>query len=636
MRRVSWRARLAAALMSVMTAAAVFGMSLTAMAATSTEAANVRSEASSDGNLLGVLYPGTQAAVLDEVTGDDGNTWYHIEFSLDGNTITGYVRGDLLTDIDAEVNLDAAEEAETEEAPQEETQEAAAEETTPEQMPEAQEAAAIGEDEPGEVTAVPVPEQVPADFNPMTDPSAQFEMRFKDNGDGTGSWVAYNEQTDKEFGLTDSSAAAPAPETVKETSPGGWRTAAIINGIIALCAIALLVYMLHKLNRDRETSRVNRANRLKKQSVNFEEPDELDEIFSNYSGEKDITDTRDEEDEDFDDEDVDDDVDDEDVDDEEIADDEDAAEADDPDEDEDDNPDEDEYYRVDYKRERRNTAEAAVPAPEEAEGETEPEAEAGEAREADEAGKAVAEEDPEEEPFEEEEDFYDDELEEEDFDDTEEFDDEEDFDPDEDLEGDEEEPLFEGRNMNDGKKKRKGGSALGSIGGFFKKVFAADAEEDEDLDESFDEEDEEGFDDSDEDFDDGTSFASAEFEDGDPDDFRIFDDHKAKRRNYDDEEEDFESREYPEDKDLTPEKEEPAPAPADAEPEDYREVKKEEDRPGLSMQKVMRGVEKEVQEDDEFVSDEILDDDLTDEDLESVLFDDDDDMEYSFLNTRKK
>ena len=215
MRRVSWRARLAAALMSVMTAAAVFGMSLTAMAATSTEAANVRSEASSDGNLLGVLYPGTQAAVLDEVTGDDGNTWYHIEFSLDGNTITGYVRGDLLTDIDAEVNLDAAEEAETEEAPQEETQEAAAEETTPEQMPEAQEAAAIGEDEPGEVTAVPVPEQVPADFNPMTDPSAQVEMRFMDNGDGTGSWVAYNDQPDKEVGLTDSSAAAPAPETVQ-------------------------------------------------------------------------------------------------------------------------------------------------------------------------------------------------------------------------------------------------------------------------------------------------------------------------------------------------------------------------------------------------------------------------------------
>ena len=118
MRNRNWQKKLYAVLTALMVLAATAGFSISAMAATSIEAANIRGAASTEGNLLGVLYPGQEATILGEVTGSDGTTWYRIEVvTAEGITITGYVKGSLMTNVDEEVQEEPAQEPEEEVEP---------------------------------------------------------------------------------------------------------------------------------------------------------------------------------------------------------------------------------------------------------------------------------------------------------------------------------------------------------------------------------------------------------------------------------------------------------------------------------------------------------------------------------------
>ena len=55
-----------------------------------TDAVNVRTSAGTDANVIDSLESGDKTKVLEEVTGTDGNAWYHVNYDREGTTIDGY------------------------------------------------------------------------------------------------------------------------------------------------------------------------------------------------------------------------------------------------------------------------------------------------------------------------------------------------------------------------------------------------------------------------------------------------------------------------------------------------------------------------------------------------------------------
>lgn len=58
--------------------------------------ANIRTTASTSSAIRSKLSTGTNVTILSETTGDDGRKWYNISYALNGSTLQGYIRGDLL------------------------------------------------------------------------------------------------------------------------------------------------------------------------------------------------------------------------------------------------------------------------------------------------------------------------------------------------------------------------------------------------------------------------------------------------------------------------------------------------------------------------------------------------------------
>ena len=59
--------------------------------------ANIRSYASTNGDIRSKLSHGTAVTILSETTGDDSQKWYKISYTINGTIMQGYVRGDLVT-----------------------------------------------------------------------------------------------------------------------------------------------------------------------------------------------------------------------------------------------------------------------------------------------------------------------------------------------------------------------------------------------------------------------------------------------------------------------------------------------------------------------------------------------------------
>lgn len=55
-----------------------------------TDAVNVRTSAGTDADVIDSLEIGDKTKVLEEVTGTDGNAWYHVNYDREGTTIDGY------------------------------------------------------------------------------------------------------------------------------------------------------------------------------------------------------------------------------------------------------------------------------------------------------------------------------------------------------------------------------------------------------------------------------------------------------------------------------------------------------------------------------------------------------------------
>ncbi len=58
--------------------------------------ANIRTFASTNGDIRSKLSAGTNVTIRSEKTGDDGRKWYKIAYTLNGVSLEGYIRGDLL------------------------------------------------------------------------------------------------------------------------------------------------------------------------------------------------------------------------------------------------------------------------------------------------------------------------------------------------------------------------------------------------------------------------------------------------------------------------------------------------------------------------------------------------------------
>lgn len=59
--------------------------------------ANIRTYASTRGDIRSKLSTGTNVTILTEATGEDGRKWYEISYTYDGAVLKGYIRSDLVT-----------------------------------------------------------------------------------------------------------------------------------------------------------------------------------------------------------------------------------------------------------------------------------------------------------------------------------------------------------------------------------------------------------------------------------------------------------------------------------------------------------------------------------------------------------
>lgn len=59
---------------------------------------SVRTYASSNADIRSTLGKGTSVSLITSKKGDDGQTWYKVSYTVDGYQMSGYIRGDLLTE----------------------------------------------------------------------------------------------------------------------------------------------------------------------------------------------------------------------------------------------------------------------------------------------------------------------------------------------------------------------------------------------------------------------------------------------------------------------------------------------------------------------------------------------------------
>ena len=581
-----WRKKfgkiLTAAGISAFIAVSSMAIPIAASAArTNTDGVTIRNDASTDAGSIGSLDEGAEVTILDAIDGDDGYVWYYVQLE---NENTGYIRSDLVDASEEELAAIGVGQPQNEQAQEPETEEKKVEE--PQQEEPAQDKPA-GEEKPQEATtAATAPAKTgDGEYDATKDPNAAFRVSYETDENGNGEWYVYNDDNGSKWKVSDLQGQGGAAAGVKGVS-GIWRTLAILFGIIAIALAAFVLFLLKSIREGRSKTTRGRALEAAAAGYDDEEEEEEDEYY--------IEDDEDE----IPDEDAD-----EDYEEEELPADEDPESGLKADEKE---PEADESAKkpvrtpdstitMDLPAEPEITEipaeeiEAAIAATtaqlekniseNEAGNDSVPSSEPGPAVS---AAKASVDQmsdgtgNPE---------SYDEEP-------DEVFEDEDYAEEDEGYEEDYEEEDYEDDEEEEDNSRRKSrSSSKGGFFGFLKKMFGTDSKEDAE--------------DEGEDFDD-----------------------------YDDEPEEHEFdefKEYPEDIDLLPRDNEPVEDQDFDEEEDFSDQDADtagSERGRLSMQRVMKNVSYKEEEAD--FSDD-------DDDLSDSLFEDDDDMEYSFIsNTRNK
>lgn len=584
---------LTAAGISLIVAAGALAMPIEASAArTVTDDVMIRNDASTEAGIIGSLNEGDEVTILDVTQSADGYAWYYIQLE---NGATGFVRSDLIEADDSEL---AGFSQEVQNEPQTQQEEPEAE---PDQEPEQESETSSQEQEAVSEEAADVTVQTDAEgYDATKDPNANFRTGYETEADGTVTWYVYNDDNGSKVRISDLQGQQAAPAAGSE-GPGIWRPLAIIFGILTIGLSAFALFLIKSIQEGR--SKTTRGRALEAAAAMEDEDEEEDEfIFEDDEDEAEEEEpAADSEKADADEE-------------QEETDSETAPEADKAMHDSTitmDVPDESEPVVISEEQiEEIVEEDTAEPQDGTAAEETEEVLEATELdketeQEEPQPDAEFEEEDaqeslstmPEKEVFEEEENLEEDEEEvfdeDEDYDSEDEDEDYESEDEDYDSEDEEEYDEEDYEDDEDEEELRTGAkaSSKGGFFGFLKKIFGTETKEDH--------EDEEEYEDYDED----------EPEEHEFDEFK----------------------EYPEDIDLLPREDRD-----DVESFDDEEYYEQEDpaedasRSRLSMDRVMKNVSYKEEE-----ADFSGDDDPND--LMDSLFEDDDDMEYSFItSTRRK
>lgn len=584
---------LTAAGISLIVAAGALAMPIEASAArTVTDDVMIRNDASTEAGIIGSLNEGDEVTILDVTQSADGYAWYYIQLE---NGATGFVRSDLIEADDSEL---AGFSQEVQNEPQTQQEEPEAE---PDQEPEQESETSSQEQEVVSEEAADVTVQTDAEgYDATKDPNANFRTGYETEADGTVTWYVYNDDNGSKVRISDLQGQQAAPAAGSE-GPGIWRPLAIIFGILTIGLSAFALFLIKSIQEGR--SKTTRGRALEAAAAMEDEDEEEDEfIFEDDEDEAEEEEpAADSEKADADEE-------------QEETDSETAPEADKAMHDSTitmDVPDESEPVVISEEQiEEIVEEDTAEPQDGTAAEETEEVLEATELdketeQEEPQPDAEFEEEDaqeslstmPEKEVFEEEENLEEDEEEvfdeDEDYDSEDEDEDYESEDEDYDSEDEEEYDEEDYEDDEDEEELRTGAkaSSKGGFFGFLKKIFGTETKEDH--------EDEEEYEDYDED----------EPEEHEFDEFK----------------------EYPEDIDLLPREDRD-----DVESFDDEEYYEQEDpaedasRSRLSMDRVMKNVSYKEEE-----ADFSGDDDPND--LMDSLFEDDDDMEYSFItSTRRK
>ena len=279
------------ALIVALTAALMLAVPAAAATVTASDVMIRNTGQEKDDNIIGVLNKGDKVTVISRSVDASGIEWYYIELP---NKNTGYVKAQWVDNGGREVDLVEApvqeeqtqteEKKEEEEAPrQEEANNEESEQGDEDDLEgiddwtgeDAEKLAGAPVTDGGEDAAASqdgeqdggiadsqsaLPEQEDNSYSPYTDPNAQYSLNFVTENDGTGSWYVYSYDTDRRISLGDLEKMDMLEKQAQKSaaSAGIWRTAACIL-LVLLIALLIFLYIVLKRNTRTPSNRPGRS-----------------------------------------------------------------------------------------------------------------------------------------------------------------------------------------------------------------------------------------------------------------------------------------------------------------------------------------------------------------------------------------
>ena len=213
--------------------------------------ARLRGEASTDSEQVGSLSSGDEIDVVGETTGSDGNLWYQVSGDVNGETVSGYIRSDL-------VEVTQAAQAET----------------------------------PAETTSE-TPSETPSETESVS--TDEYSVSYADDGTGTGvsDWYLNDNVNGTRYKISDLLNAQQTNESniaVMEEQTGNMRMIIIILAVIIALLVIVVTILIFRLRNSYEDDGYD--------ADDYDDEDEDDDRYEDE--EEDEEDDEDEEDEDDD------------------------------------------------------------------------------------------------------------------------------------------------------------------------------------------------------------------------------------------------------------------------------------------------------------------------------------------------
>ena len=175
--------------------------------------ARLRGEASTDSDQVGSLSSGDEIDVVGETTGSDGNLWYQVSGEVNGETVSGYIRSDL-------VEVTQTAQAET----------------------------------PAETTSE-TPSEAPSETESVS--TDEYSVSYADDGTGTGvsDWYLNDNINGTRYKISDLLNAQQTNESniaVMEEQTGNMRTIIIILAVIIALLVIVVTILIFRLRSSYE------------------------------------------------------------------------------------------------------------------------------------------------------------------------------------------------------------------------------------------------------------------------------------------------------------------------------------------------------------------------------------------------